>query len=866
MFKDKRKLPTLPSWFLRKVINGDIKYSAIGDFEEGYRQIFEQRGRITAYFWLWKELVRSTPPFFNDTTIWNLAMFNNYLKIALRNLIRQKGFSVINISGLALGISAFLFISIWVNHQMSFDSFHENADNTYRIVQRIKLTQDVSYSTRVPGPLADILKDDYPEVIKAARHAWTGERTLKYEDRIYSENWIIGVDKEFFDIFSFNFLKGNKESALDPKFSIIMTESTAEKYFGDADPINRTILLDNYSFTVTAVVEDLPSNSNLFFDMIVPFDFIGTLGWDLVTWDYSFYTTFVLLDAKVEPSSLEAKIAGVVNKNNPKDNVELFLQPLKDIYLYSNFNNPGTQGIILYVYIFSIVGFIVLMIACINYMNLSTARSEYRAKEIGLRKVVGARKKQLVIQFLFESMLLTFAALLLVPVIIKLALPKFNELVAASFNYSELEITDIVNLKFISFALMITFLTGVISGSYPAFFLSSFNPARIFKKRGKSGESRIISRRSLVILQVSISLVLLIVSTVIFKQLNYLKNKDLGYSSENIVMISLGISNMNNGEIYHNLKEKLEQSPSVEMVTGSFTSPVNLGSPARDVIYKGNRLDLNTPINITSVDFDFIDLMGLEIIEGRNFSRDLESERGNWIVNESFVRLLEIEGSALNETFDIRTSTGSVIGIVKDFHFESLTNTSIEPLIIFLHSTGVNYIFAKIHPQNIPDTIDFIENCWKETAPDKPFNYNFLDEQFNALYSNIETIGRLIRYFTFLAVFIACLGLIGLSSFSAEKRTKEIGVRKVLGSSIFGLVILLCKNFLKIVIAANIIAWPVSYFLMNKWLSGFPYRTGMDWSIFIVSGLAVLGITIVSVTFQALKAALADPVRSLRYE
>ncbi|MCP4727600.1 MAG: FtsX-like permease family protein [bacterium] len=868
-----RKNKIIPSgacWFLRKVVNGDIKYSAMGDFEEEYSHRLKQKGKLSARFWLWKQIMRSLPSFFNVTTIWNLAMYKNYLKIAFRNLIRQKGFSLINISGLALGISAFLFISIWVNHQLSFDAFHENADDIYRVVQRIERSQDVSYSTRMPGPLAGILKDNYPEVLSATRHAWTGERVLKYNDKIFSEGWIVGVDPQFFDIFSYTFIRGSKDNAIDNPFSMIVTESTAEKYFGKEDPVNKTILLDNYSFIVTAVVEDVPSNSNFYFDMIVPFEFIGTLGWDLETWDYSFYSTYFLMDGNTDPEEFEHKIAGLFKENKPEDNVELFIQPLKDIYLYSNFNNSGAQGTILYVYIFSIVGIIILLIACINYMNLSTARSEYRAREIGMRKVVGAKKKQLIIQFLFESMLLAFSALLLVPVMIKLALPMFNEIAGASFNYNEIEFSDVMSLNFLLFAVFVTFITSLISGSYPAFFLSSFNPIRIFKKSGSSGGNKIFTRSSLVVLQVSISIVLLIVSSVIYRQLDFVKNKDLGFNSEHIVSIPLGISNANNGDIYHSMKEKLEQSPDIDLVTASFTHPTSLGSPVRDVVYRGNRLDQNTPIYITSVDYDFIKLMGLEIIEGRDFSRDLESERGNWIVNESFVKLMEREGSVVNENFTIgqgeRKSEGKAVGILKDFHYESLTRTTIEPLILFLHSTGVNFIYAKINSQNISETIKFVEDSWKETVPNMPFQYNFLDEQFDDLYRNIETIGTLIRYFTILAAFIACLGLVGLSSFSAEKRTKEIGVRKILGSSTPGLVFLLCQNFLKVVLIANLIAWPVSYILMNRWLADFPYRMDMGWGIFIISGLVVLGITILSVTFQSLKAALVNPVRSLRYE
>ncbi len=788
-------------------------------------------------------------------------MLKNYLTIAFRNLNRQKIYSLINISGLALGMAAFLIIAVWVWHEFSFDRFHEHAGRIYRVAEKRHFPNQVQLSNRTPGPLSAALKENFPEIKSVARVAWTGERVLRYQNQVNYVNGILTVDPDFLRIFTFPMVVGDSAKALDDPYSVVVTESAAAKYFGNEDPLGKVLNLDNrFDLTVTAVVKDVPENSHLQFGMLVPFEMVERLGWDIRNWGFSMALTYLHLGDQVDVQAFEEKIAGMVKKYDEKTNIELFLQPLTRIYLFTNIVNPDAQGRIQYILIFSLVGILILFMACVNFMNLTTARSEYRAKEIGMRKVVGATRKHLVRQFLAEAVFLAFTALLITAPLIQLFLPVFNKITGESFSMS-----NFATIWILLFVIGITLLVGLFSGSYPALVLSSFKPVKVLQGSLYSRYKGSILRKILVLVQMSISLILIIVSIVIFQQIGFLKNKDLGFDKEHVVSLPLGISNLENSQIFRNFKDIVEQNPRIVSVTASFTHPTDFATQVKNVVYKGKSIGEDIPLNLTSVEYGYIETMKIKILKGRSFSREFGTEKSNLLVNQSFEKLLGVE-SALDEVISIGPEyKGRIIGVMQDFHLEAVSNAVIGPLIVFLNP-GVNHIFVRILPENIPATLGFLETAWKEAAPNLPFAYNFLDEEFNSLYTDIENMGTGLRYFTLFAACIACLGLLGLTSFSTEKRTKEIGIRKILGSSVSGIVTLLCRDYVRVVLLANLCAWPISWWLMFRWLQNFPYRVSLSWTNFVLSGLLILLITLVTVSFQTIKAALADPADSLHYE
>jgi ABC-type antimicrobial peptide transport system permease subunit len=686
----------------------------------------------------------------------------------------------------------------------------------------------------------------------------TGERVLRHENKIYYEDGILTVDPAFFTMFSFPFIEGDKRRALDSPDAILITERAAQKYFGRESAVGKVLTLDNrFDFTVTGVIRDVPSNSHLQF---VPFDVVKKLGWMTDAWDFSMALTYIQLDESVDYREFERKIAGLVKDYDQNTNIELFLTPLPKIWLFSNYDNPDGQGRIHYVYVFALLGVLILIVACINFMNLATARSECRSREIGLRKVIGASKSHVIRQFLVESVFIAFISLLLTPLLIHLVLPGFNRIAYGTFALS-----DFSSPAMILVILGVTVFTGILSGIYPAFFLSTFQPVNVLKKRVHSGGKGIYLRKGLVLVQMSISISLLIVSIVMFSQIDYLKNKDLGLEKEHVVSIPLGIANEKNSQIYRKFKEEITRAHVVENVTAAFTHPTSFGTQAQDVYFEGRILDQEMPINITSVDFDFIETLKIQVLEGRSFAEEYGTERNNLIINERLEKILG-EGSALNKTIEIGSDfKGRIIGVVKDFHMESVSHASIGPLILFLNPR-INYIFVRIRPESITSTIALLERSWMKTAPHLPFTYQFLDDEFDQLYTDVENLGAILKYFTILAGFIACLGLFALSSFSAENRTKEIGIRKVLGSSVGGILFLLNKDFLELILMANLIAWPISWIVASRWLRNFVYRVSLSWETFVLAGFLALSLTIITVSYQTLKAALANPSRSLRHE
>ena len=806
-------------------------------------------------------------------------MFKNYLKIAFRNLIKQKGYTIINVLGLAIGMAACVVMLIFVQDELSYDQFHEKSDRLFRVTDLWdsgELKEDLSTA---PWPVTRVLQIEHPDVIeKVVRlyrpSSWGNAPVIRYQDQSFSEPGVMFGDSTFFQMFDFEFVRGSAETVFKDPNSVVITEETAKRYFGDENPIGQRLTLNNQlEMEVTGVLRDLPQNSHIKFDFLTTAralkNWWGGDGFER-NWIWQSAWSYMLLSSPGAAANLQQQLPDFVQRHFPesvRDGSSLTLQNITDIHLKSQrFLEIEANGNIIYVYIFSAIAMMILLIACINFMNLATARSAQRAKEVGMRKVMGAYRNHLVMQFLGESIILSFISLFLAIALIELALPLFNSLTGKS-----LEILYFDNWMIITSLISIGLMVGIISGSYPALFLSGFRPIAVLK--GSLSAASSISgggsmlRKVLVISQFTVSLVLLISISLINDQLDYLRNKDLGYNKEEVLYINMVGDIWNQQQAFTNEVLKNNDVLAISRIGSSI--PGAADGIANSFVTEGMSVDKPKWIGTLSATYNIADVLGLEFIEGRQFSLDFPTDSSAaFIVNEAAVRDFGWEGSALGKKLQrIRTDgsvigDGQVIGVVKDFHYQPLHET-LKPLVIRF---GGGQYAVRISGSNIPQTIDYLRDTWHTFSPDWPFNFRFLDEDLNKLYSKEEKLGQVIRYFTVLAIFIACLGLFGLASFTAERRTKEIGVRKTLGASIPSLVMLLSKEFTKLVALAFLIAVPIAYFAIDTWLQNFAYRTDIGVVTFILTGSVALLIALFTVSYQTIRAALANPVDALKYE
>ena len=805
-------------------------------------------------------------------------MLENYLKTALRHLRRNKLYSVLNITGLAIGITCCMLILLYVQDELSFDRFHDRADRVYRVASHFELgdrVMDFATTAHVQGPM---FKQEYPEVESYARFSSYGSRRMvRYEDTTYAEERFIWADSSVFDIFSFNLTKGNPKDALTQPNTVVLTEDTAEKYFGTENPIGKSLSISNdEAYMVTGVVENIPTNSHIRPDLLASFVTLdlqpsGNATADLVN-GVNYYT-YILLKEGTDHKALEKKFDGFVKRHlgplikSIGGAARYELQPLRSIYLHSKLENELERtGEMAYVWLFSGIGLFILLLACLNFMNLSTARSANRAKEVGIRKVVGAQRAQLIKQFVGESMLLTFIAILLSLLLVAFTLPTFNGISGKSLAMSYLS-NPVLLLGLLGFFLIVSF----IGGSYPAFFLSAFRPLEVLQGRLRRGTKSSVLRITLVSLQFSVSIVLIIGTLIVNKQLNYVRNAELGYDKEHIITLTL--RNEITQKKHEALRKALLASPRVLSVSASSSLPLGIDSFSAHHI-AGQPMDEMIMLYTQIVDEHFIATYNMEVVEGRNFSKDFATDPDKAIIiNEAAARKLGWQGDALGKEIDALMSltemrTYSVIGVVKDYHFQSL-HEEIRPLVLYNASPyggGYSRMSLRVRPENTQDTIGFLRSRWKQFDPQFPLEYAFLPDQYDALYRTEERLGKLFGYFTAVAIIIGCLGLFGLSSYSAEQRTKEIGIRKVLGATTPNVTLLLVREFTKWVLLAVLIAWPVGYYIMSKWLQNFAYRIGLGADTFVLAASLALAIAILTVTYQAVKAAVADPVDSLKYE
>ena len=787
-------------------------------------------------------------------------MFKNYLKIALRNIRRHKGYSFINIFGLAIGLTCCLLILLWVQDELSYDKFHTQAANIYRVEQEQNYSGRMYHVNVTPYPCVPVWKEEIPEIIDATRYANCGGRSLRFGNKSFIENNVQAVDPAFFIMFDYSLSKGDRHSVMDEKYSIVIDEETAEKYFGDENPLGKTLIYDNqYNLTVTGVLNKVPDNSILQPKILIHLELTKDLGEYVDSWGSNNILSFVLLQDNANISDVNAKISTVVN-NHKEQNTNIFMvNPLIRIHLFGFFGFDHNPVAIKFVYIFSIIAGFVLLIACINFMNLATARSANRAREIGMRKVVGALRNNLILQFIGESLFMSLLAVLISLVFVILLLPVFNNIankaIQAQMLFSE---------QFVIGLLLITLITGIISGSYPALFLSGFKPVMVLKGKLTTGRSQLL-RRILVIIQFSLSVILIIGTMIIYKQLDYMLSKDLGFDREHVIGISTQGAVKNS---YQTLKKELVPLPEVLNVTASSHHPANIGSNAGGIQWEGKDPEKNIVVGMCSIDYDFIETMKIQIIEGRSFTsnfNDVSSEDvSTFLINETLAKIIGKE-PIVGEKIKFIGIEGTIVGVMKDFHFKSIHN-SIEPLAMFGYPNYFNVLLIRLAPGDISRSLQAVEKVWNSVLPNTPFEYHFLNEDFERMYRTETSMGKLVKYFAILAIIIASLGLFGLASFTAEQRMKEIGVRKVLGASVQNLVFLMTSQFTKWVMIANLIAFPAAYYIMKRYLEQYAYRIDLSVSVFLIAGILALIVALLTVSFQAIKAAIMNPAKTLKYE
>jgi len=842
------------------LLDGRNRPVVVGDFAEVYDDIRESRGRAAADAWYGFQIVRSFPPFVFNAVFWSSVMFRNYLKVFARNFRRHLGFSLINLAGLALGVGCCLLISLWVLDELSFDRFHAASGRLYRVESDEELSGQVRHGIGTPIPLASAMEKEIPEVEYATRFSRFGGLQLTIGEHSFFEGAVIAADPSFLKMFSFPLIEGSEDAALSAPLSVLVSKRMAEKFFAGGSPVGKTVRAENrFELTVTGVLQDPPSNSSLQFDWVVPFAFVDSRlnrmpeGW------VNAVSSYARLRPGASTKEVAGKITALVHRHQePGPKSSYTVEPITRIRLFSHTGRGLLARPVYYVYVFSLIGLFVLGIACINFMNLSTARSVERAREIGLRKVVGARRGDLVRQFYGESLLYVLGAAGLAFGMTALLIPAFN-----AVTRKDLSVGALAGPAPLAAAAGIVLLTVLVSGSYPSIFLSRLRPAGVLRGGG-SAAGRAGFRKALVVVQFALSIMLLIGTSAVLRQTRFLMTKDPGFAREDLVLIPLrgGVA-----ESYAALKAELAGSSSILGVTAMSRRPDMIGDYAQDVDWEGRAPGRAVRVSFAAVDFDFTGTIGLELAAGRDFSKDRGTDLKNgFLVNEEMARRLG-RPDVLGARLSMFGREGSVIGVLKDFHFQPL-HERIEPLVL-LPAPNANWlgnIVIRLRPGNTAPALADIKAAWKRTVPAVPCEYTFLNDDLARTYWRENQMKSLLEFFTALAVLIACLGLYGLSAFVAERRTKEIGIRKVLGASEPALVLSLSKEFVGLALAACLFAWPLAYFLTRAWLDGFAYRVGPGPAPFLLAGLAAAGIAFATVGLQSVRAARTDPVKALKYE
>jgi putative ABC transport system permease protein len=794
-------------------------------------------------------------------------MFRNYLLIGFRNLRKHFSYSVINIVGLGLGLATCLLLVTWIRHELSYDRFHADSDKLYRATLEMSFGGQVNVIEQTPNKLLPELIQNSPEIESGTRFYDLSSYSpfiVQYKDALFQEGHFSFADSTFFNVFSFEFIHGNPQKALDEPYTVVLTESTARKYFGNENPLGKVLKINSTSdYTVTGVMRDVPTNSSIQFDFLGSFQSIR-YGRDEPGWYPANFLTFIRISEKTDLTSISGKVNEKVKVDlaseltGENDYVRYSFIPLGDIHLKE-------QGKMVYVYVFSAIAVLILLIACINYINLSTARAADRAKEVGIRKVVGAMRKQLFGQFIGESVLITFLAFITSLLIVQTMLPVFNAITGKNFPGH-----IFFDPLFLTYAVIILTAIALLSGAYPAIAISGFKPVSILKGNFRFSGKGIMLRKILVVTQFTISVTLIVSTLVIYKQLNYIRDKKLGYDKENTIILPM---DSKTGLVYEQLKTELIKSGRASYVARASESPTEI-SAGYGLSTEGSASARDFMATAITVDTEFIPAFGMELIEGRNFTEadfakvkaDTTRRSSSFIVNEQTLKELYITPEkAVGTKLTLSGRGGEIVGVVKDFHFASMRQ-EIKPLVLFNEVEQFDHIFIRLNPDNITNTLEQVKKIYQSLLPHRPFEYQFVDQQYATLYDAEERISTIFIGFASLAIIIACLGLLGLVSFSASQKTKEIGIRKVLGANTPSIVVLIIKDFTLLIFLAILIGGPLSYYIMTQWLKDFAYKTDIGVGPVLISSLLCVIIAFGTAGFQAIKAALLDPAETLRNE
>lgn len=867
--KTKNSPPPVLSRILGRLIDGRVRYDALGEYEEMYVSKVHGSGVLSALAWyLWQIFLLLSKHSMN-TTLGSFAMLRNYFVSIIRNMKRQKIYTLLNVFGLALGLACFILISRYIQFELSYEKSHKNARRIYKVVTQVA-GEEFLGSTRfaiTPAPLAPALMDEFPEVEYATRLYKSSNILLEYEDRVYLEDEWLYADRHIFDIFTIPMLKGHSETALSTPYTVVISEKMAERYFGDEHPIGKLLRFNSaYDFVVTGVMENMPANTHIRCDFIANIETLNDLLFKIDNWGRRAFHTYLLLheggdadDLSLKyPAFLESKLRGSKWWDEQEAD-RYYHQRLLDVHLKADtIGNIGSVGDIKYIYIILMIAVFILIIACINYMNLATARSARRAKEIGVRKVVGAKRPQLIRQFFGESVFLSVFSLGAAYILANLFLPLFNNLVDA-----RLSLNLVHDAQFAVFLLLIGLSAGIISGSYPALYLSGIKAVTVMKGSFSKNPHGAFFRNLLVVGQFSISIFLLIGTFVISQQLNYIRNKKLGFSKEHIItakIIGDGISSHREA-----FKKELLDQAGISHVTFSSFLPMRFQNQIY-MSYEGMPDQNNNGLltYFSTVDYDYFKTFDMQIVKGRDFSKAIDHHSPAYIINETAAKKLGWK-NPIGKIFGYHGNMGPVVGVVNDFHYADF-RVALESVSFQLLPDDGRVLSIKFNGDDVPRVISGIEKTWNSFSGGYPFKYEFMDEKYDAMYKSEIRLKKVFRYFSTLTVLICCLGLFGLASYSVEQSSKEIGIRKVLGATDTGIFRLLSWKFTKGVVFANFLAWPAAYYFMSKWLEGFVYRIDMPWPTFLIAGVLSFAIALTTVFFQSIKASYSNPVKALKYE
>lgn len=875
--------PKWPVKLLRFFLKKEYVEEIEGDMEEIFYDNVEVLSLSKAkriYTWEMLKLLRPAllRNFKHSVTFNPFVMYKNYLKIAWRNLIKKKAYSFINIFGLGLGVGCCFLIFMYVQDELSYDNYHEKGDHIYRVLHgwegdpKAKAPID-SYWVWGNAPVGPALQNDFPEIEKVVQFSGRADILLSVEDKLYQEDGILFMDSTVFDVFSWELVAGDPKTALIAPYSIVLTETTARKYFGDEEALGKTLKGSDApgranpgDYTVTGIMKELPFNSHFRFNALLSLSTFKKSRPEIFdAWGYVDTYTYFLVNDQFNEANFMAKVPAFLerHKDYPDSKYTIAIEPLKDAYLRTVAQRqPGQTGSLANIYVFSVIGLFILVIAIINFMNLSTARSLERCKEVGIRKSIGADRSSLVFQFLGESLLITFLSVIVAAGIVVVALPSMVD-----FTGKELTIENFINWRAAPYILAGVLLIGLVAGSYPALVLSRFSPVAVLKGITTSNRGGVSLRRVLVIFQFSLSIALIAGTIIVYTQVNHLLDKDLGFDKERMLILDYNYDEEVNNKS-EAIKIEMEANPTVLSAAFSRSVPGSHFPNATTTIQTADGEMKNLTQPIFQVGLDFVNHFGIELVAGRSYSREFPSDSTKaLIINEAAARQYGYQNPAdiIGKKFDQWGRTGEVIGVVKDFNYISLHQT-IQPLTLPFEAYASRYLSLKIKSENLPQTISELEKIWTRLAPHRPFMYSFLDDDFNRQYRSDFIFRKLFTTFSCLAILIACLGLLGLATYTAEQRTKEIGIRKVLGADVQTIVLLLSNDFIKLVVVAIIIATPVSWYAMNIWLDGFAYKMEIQAWMFVLAGVIALSIAVVTISYQSIKSALVNPVNSLRSE